>query len=283
MSVYSGRENYEIINNLSLYKTILLAQFSIFRIMLMKTIEETRAERLHILCKKYGIEQLADLASLHVKTIEHWINTTEFDDLKSMTSQDARRIEAALNLERGWLDQAVKPEELIPLTAVQHINSELDYQLQQRYLETPEDKSSFIQFQLLDVKAILGKDFNEACRSDVRLVDISKKWAFHHLGYNIDHIALITVVGDAMSPSFADSDVLFIDTSINSYQNEGVYVFFGQSNILKIKRLQRLINGDIRVISDNHACYTPETVSKEYTKDIRICGKVVATWSLKSI
>lgn len=249
----------------------------------MKTIEETRAARLHILCKKYGIEKLADLASLHVKTIEHWISITEYDDVKSMTSQDARRIEAALNLERGWFDQAVKPEELIPLTAVQHINSDLNYQLQQRYKEMPDDKSNFIQFQLLDIKAILGKDFNDAYRSDVRLVDISKKWAFQHLGYNIDHIALITVVGDAMFPSFADSDVLFIDTSINSYQNEGVYVFFGRNNALKVKRLQRLINGDIRVISDNHACYTPEIVAKEHTDKIRICGKVVATWSLKNI
>lgn len=250
----------------------------------MKTIEETRAERLLILCRKYGIDKLAELVNLLPKTIEHWINiNSEYDDVYRMTSQDARRIETALKLELGWLDQDIEPDGLITSTPVQGISNNIPYQLAQKYELTPFDKSDFIQFQLLNIKSIFGKDFNAAYRHDVRLVDISRKWAFTHLGYNIEHIALITVVGDAMSPSFNDSDVLFIDTSINQYENEGVYCFFGEANVLTVKRLQRLTSGDIRVISDNHIHYTSEIVPKEAIKDIRICGKVVATWSLKPI
>lgn len=252
----------------------------------MKTIDETRAEKLLILCHQHGINKLAELVSLLPKTIEHWINTTnsEDDDVYRMTARDARRIETALKLDLGWLDQQnIESDELTTSTSVQRLSNNLSYQRAPKYELTPLDKSDFIQFQLLNIKSIFGKEFNAAYRHDVRLVDISKKWAFTHLGSNIEHIALITVVGDAMSPSFNDSDVLFIDTSINQYENEGVYCFFGEANILTVKRLQRLTSGDIRVISDNHIHYTSEIVPKEAIKDIRICGKVIATWSLKTI
>lgn len=253
-------------------------------ILLMKTIEEIRAERLNLLLRQHGMDKLAELVSLHPKTIEHWINTnSNYDDVYSMTSQDARRIEAALNLERGWLDQQFRPGDLITYAPMQSINNDTPYLLAQKYESSPDDKSDFIQFQLLDIKSIFGKDFNAVYRHDVRLVDISKKWAYTHLGYNIEHIALITVVGDAMSPSFNDSDVLFIDTSVNHYLNEGVYCFFGETQVLTVKRLQKLTNGDIRVISDNHTRYTSEIVSKDALDDIRICGKVIATWALKPI
>lgn len=86
-----------------------------------------------------------------------------------------------------------------------------------------------------------------------------------------------------MSPSFNHGDVLLLDTSVNRYENEGVYCFISQTNNLMIKRMQKLMSGDIRISCDNQAYLNSEIVPKEAIKDIRICGKVIATWSLKTI
>nr|WP_279040618.1 S24 family peptidase [Snodgrassella alvi] len=111
----------------------------------------------------------------------------------------------------------------------------------------------------------------------------NKKTVLIQVDFNNKPIDFIPMVGDAMSPSFNHGDVLLLDTSVNRYENEGVYCFISQTNNLMIKRMQKLMSGDIRISCDNQAYLNSEIVPKEAIKDIRICGKVVATWSLKPI
>ncbi|TRB74824.1 helix-turn-helix transcriptional regulator, partial [Mannheimia haemolytica] len=63
-------------------------------------------------------------------------------------------------------------------------------------------------------------------------------------------IEMITIPTDSMSPTINKGDVVFIDTTINYYNNEGVYIFVIDDEVY-IKRLQKIPGGIYRALSDN--------------------------------
>ena len=84
-----------------------------------------------------------------------------------------------------------------------------------------------------------------------------------------------------MQPTFHSGYWLFVDQAINFYEDEGVYVYMSTEG-LKVKRLQKLINGELLIISDNPN-YTSETLKSHEIDSIKICGKVVAKLRIEYI
>ncbi|PIT51515.1 hypothetical protein BHC48_03910 [Snodgrassella communis] len=113
------------------------------------------------------------------------------------------------------------------------------------------------------------------------MVEVSEKWARNNIGNNLKSISIITASGDSMHPTFHNGDWLFVDQTINFYEGDGIYVFASAIG-LKVKRLQRALNGDLWVVSDNKA-YTIDVIPKSELDTIKICGKVVATLRLERI
>ena len=227
----------------------------------MKTIEETYRERLLMLSKEYGGQtELSKRIDKSPAQISQWINgsaDSKTGKARSMKSDTAREIEIALKLPRGWFDQPVESAHTTP-------------------------QKGYIQLTLLDIKAEAGNGFdNNDYPKSVKLIEVSEKWAKNKLGHNLESISVITGSGDSMQPTFNSGDWLFVDQAINFYENEGVYVYMSTEG-LKVKRLQKLINGGLLIISDNPN-YTNETLKSHEIDSIKICGKVVATLKIEHI
>ena len=227
----------------------------------MKTIEETYRERLLMLSKEYGGQTgLSKRIDKSPAQISQWINgsaDSKTGKARSMKSDTAREIEITLKLPRGWFDQPVESAHTTP-------------------------QKGYIQLTLLDIKTEAGYGFdNNDYPKSVKLIEVSEKWAKNKLGHNLESISVITASGDSMQPTFNSGDWLFVDQAINFYEDEGVYVYMSTEG-LKVKRLQKLINGELLIISDNPN-YTSETLKSHEIDSIKICGKVVATLRIKNI
>jgi len=144
-------------------------------------------------------------------------------------------------------------------------------------------RKDYITFDVLNVEASAGSGF--LISDHVEVIDkvkVLESWARKAFGGNLRHIRVITAKGDSMSPTFGDDDVLFVDETVREYQGEGVYII-AMPDELRVKRLQRLIDGSMRIISDNSALYPPEIVKGEELSLFCICGKVRGVWGFNQI
>lgn len=136
-----------------------------------------------------------------------------------------------------------------------------------------------IRFERLDVIAALGDGYiNNETAEVVDFVHVDKAWAREKLGGNLSRIQVITARGDSMQGTIEDGDVLFVDTSVRSFEGEGVYLL-SFADGLKAKRLQASVGGGLLVISDN-PLYRTETIEGNGLEKLTICGKVRGAWHL---
>ena len=138
-----------------------------------------------------------------------------------------------------------------------------------------------IRFERLDVIAALGDGYiNNETAEVVDFVHVDKAWAREKLGGNLSRIQVITARGDSMQGTIEDGDVLFVDTSVRSFEGEGVYLL-SFADGLKAKRLQASVSGGLLVISDN-PLYRTETIENDKLEKLTICGKVRGAWHLSA-
>ncbi|MBW8638951.1 hypothetical protein K1W69_17275 [Hoeflea sp. WL0058] len=78
---------------------------------------------------------------------------------------------------------------------------------------------------------------------------------------------IIEARGDSMEPTIRDGDILLLNFEINRQDvaNGGVFVISIDGH-LYVKRLQILLDGSIKILSDNKN-YDPETVDREYADE----------------
>ena len=112
-------------------------------------------------------------------------------------------------------------------------------------------------------------------------LSISKKWIHLNLPtIRADNLRFIHGYGESMSPTFSDGDVLLVDTSINSFDMDGVYALAAQDQ-LYIKRVNRKLNGQHEMTSDNPSVKTVEIFNSNH--EIEVLGRVVWAWNGKKL
>lgn len=125
----------------------------------------------------------------------------------------------------------------------------------------------YTRLEVLDVYASAGN--GEFVSGDlagyVQAVEFQNEY-FHQLFQRASDkgLSIINVKGDSMEPTICSGDLLFVDTTRNAYQGDGIYVF-SFNDKLYVKRLQ--FAGDkLLVISDNKHYHTwdinPDNESK---------------------
>jgi phage repressor protein C with HTH and peptisase S24 domain len=82
---------------------------------------------------------------------------------------------------------------------------------------------------------------------------------------------LVQVRGASMWPTIQEGDVVMLDTGRHRIYDGCIYAM-GQYDTISVKRLERLADGRIRVISDNRTEFPPYETGLE---DIRILGQIV--------
>lgn len=138
----------------------------------------------------------------------------------------------------------------------------------------------FARVSLLGVRASAGGGLEVAVEEEKGQLAFQRDWISRRHGWSPDapsRFAVISVEGDSMEPTLSSGDVLLVDTARRTADRDGIYVI-RQGNALQVKRLQRLPDGALKVISDNPR-YEPMVVKamvpEDQTQDFEIAGRVV--------
>lgn len=230
----------------------------------MKTIEETYRLRLQMLIDEYGGQgKLSEVINKSASQISQWLNGTPDSKTgrpRSLKSETAREIEIATGKPRAWFDQ--------PLDSV--ILMENGYVLPEGY----------IKFNVLNVKATMGAGtLDDSSVEIVDFVAVAESWARAHFGGAISRIHIFTGTGDSMSGTIESDEILFVDTGINYFDGDGLYVIYTPAG-RRAKRLQMTSNGILLIISDNPK-YRDEEIRQEDIEEIHIIGKIKGSWGFK--
>ncbi|MEA3384078.1 MAG: S24 family peptidase [Campylobacterota bacterium] len=89
---------------------------------------------------------------------------------------------------------------------------------------------------------------------------------------NIKNIEAINVTGDSMEPTLNNGNIIFIDKTKNNVSKDGIYAFVNENGLF-VKRIQRRVDGNLDVISDNKE-YPMQVTKKD---NIDVLGKVISS------
>lgn len=84
------------------------------------------------------------------------------------------------------------------------------------------------------------------------------------------NLLLIEIIGDAMSPTLEESDLLLVDLAEPRFKHDGIYVLRRECD-LAVRRVQRRADGNLLVRSDNPA-YESLIVARE---ELRVVGRAI--------
>lgn len=148
--------------------------------------------------------------------------------------------------------------------------------------QNKQDDEHIYRIDYLDVRAAAGmigfsnSDYPEVISS----VFLSDEGLRELVGKaNTNGIRLINVPTDSMEPTIRKGDIVLIDTEINHYNGDGIYAFSINGDLF-IKRLQKMIGGGFRVISDNKDKYEPEEMNDSIYQTAVFVGKFIRRWRI---
>ncbi|MEE4380280.1 MAG: S24 family peptidase [Candidatus Competibacteraceae bacterium] len=93
------------------------------------------------------------------------------------------------------------------------------------------------------------------------------------MGLQEEKVVAVLASGDSMADTLHGGDVLLVDTQQRQVISDAIYIL-RQSELLYVKRLQRLLDGSLRISSDNRA-YTEEVIPPDGLAYLDVIGRVV--------
>lgn len=143
-------------------------------------------------------------------------------------------------------------------------------------------RRDYLRFEVMDASAAAGAgvvnpDYPEVIGS----IELDPNEAVAMLGTRqTNAVRLLNAHGDSMQPTINPRDLLFVDTRIDQFDQDGIYVFHYDGGTM-VKRLQKVGGGRIAVKSDNPAYETFYIDTKAPGEQIHIIGKVLRAMPLQ--
>jgi bacteriophage CI repressor helix-turn-helix domain len=221
----------------------------------------TLKDRLEELMTEYGLDtqqQLADFAGVSKGLVGQWFNGSTGLGAKPLSAFD-KKTRFSIN----WLTEGTGDK----------------YKTHVLPAITESESEDRIRFPRLNAEATCGAGtINDHYIEVVDYVTVASAWAREKLGGNLNKIQVITARGDSMEPTIEDGDVMFVDTAVEAFEGDGLYLLWYIDG-LKAKRLQSTVGGGLMIISDNSS-YRTETVSGEDLNAVHIIGRIRGAWRL---
>jgi transcriptional regulator with XRE-family HTH domain len=127
---------------------------------------------------------------------------------------------------------------------------------------------------LLNDYVFLPLRYSEATELDEQeSLAIKKSWIHSQLQVEPEDLKLFSVEGESMKPTLYPGDVILLNLH-ETIAQKGIYAL-QMEEILVIKRLQRLSENRIKVISDNPLYESWETNLEDPSQKLTIVGRVV--------
>ncbi len=92
---------------------------------------------------------------------------------------------------------------------------------------------------------------------------------------NLKNIDAINVVGDSMEPTLNDDNIIFVDKTKNDPSRDGIYAFTTVHGLF-VKRVQKRVDGNLDIISDNKD-YPSQILEQN---EINVVGKVISSFGM---
>lgn len=212
--------------------------------------------------KKIRTAKGVDVEALRKKSglAKSTIYDLERGDSKSTTK--LHLIAAALNVRTEYLETGKGPIE--PPVAI----------------SSYETKPGYVRLPLYEGSIAAGDsgympDFPEV----VQYLDVAEWWASHYINVPIDRVRVLTARGNSMTPHIKNGDLLFVDSQITHFAGDGFYII-NYHGTPKVKKLQLLLNGSLRIASSNPEFET-EIVPKNELDTVHIGGMLLKAWTLQ--
>ncbi|WP_455020608.1 LexA family transcriptional regulator [Neisseria elongata] len=120
------------------------------------------------------------------------------------------------------------------------------------------DDADAVWVPLYDVEVSAGSGIEVYGERIIQRVPFAKSW-LQGEGLHAGNLACLPVHGDSMEPTLQHGDIVLVNHE--KTRGDGVFVI-RMGNALRVKRLQWLANGDLRISSDNDI-YEPEQVNPD--------------------
>lgn len=217
-----------------------------------------------------SITELAERAGLndkYLRQIKSGYQGTKDKQPRRLGDEAARKIELALGWSAGQMDQP---------TPVDALAATLPATIGPPRLRIPR----------LDIEGSMGNGRERPNHDNVvEVVEVNPVQLRTHLGHtpvsSTSALRLISAYGDSMAPTFADGDVLLVDTGVHEIRLDAVFVLSYRDELF-IKRLQRRPEGVLRMLSDNKV-YDPIDITEEDRSTFRVLGRVLLAWNARKL
>lgn len=237
--------------------------------MRMQRIEEIYRARLRLLVEELGTQRaLAERIEKAPAQISQWLNASPDSKTgkpRTMDRQTAREIERLFPKPDGWMDQ---PTEMG--------SGENGVEAQEKTPFLPGFEALHIP--VLADAGSMGPGIDQSHDEVVigRLT-VSPEWVSRTLKPTSPQaLRFIHGYGDSMDPTFADGDVLLVDSGVTAPKIDGVYVLEANDRIY-IKRVRQRMDGSFEISSDNPNVKTVDVL--DGTKPVHVKGRVIWCWN----
>lgn len=130
------------------------------------------------------------------------------------------------------------------------------------------DDADAVWVPLYDVELSAGSGIEVYGERIIQRVPFAKSW-LQGEGLHAGNLACLPVHGDSMEPTLQHGDIVLVNHE--KTRGDGVFVI-RMGNALRVKRLQWLVNGDLRISSDNPIYQTEQITPAELAGDFDILG-----------
>jgi transcriptional regulator with XRE-family HTH domain len=113
-------------------------------------------------------------------------------------------------------------------------------------------------------------------------IDLSAEWIRNTLPKITSprNLRFIEGKGPSMEPTFADGDILLVDTGVAAVTIDAIYVLSGHGRLF-VKRVRQKLDGAFEISSDNPVVKTSDTLNGDH--EIAVHGRVVWAWNGKRL
>lgn len=219
---------------------------------------ETPAERLKLAIREKGtVKQIAEVAGVPLGTLNAYLAGGE------MKFSNAVALAKAVNVSVDWLATGLGSGQAIsiPSADVERTGNVLT------------ETQGTVLISRYDARAAAGMPMMHYDSVVIEQIAFSESWVRTVLRRNPLDLALLEAHGDSMAPTIQDGDVLMIDASVNEIRSARIYILDVDGSLI-VKRVQRLVTGGFKIISDNPR-YDTEIFHPSERNPLRVIGEVV--------
>lgn len=209
----------------------------------------TLADRLTVAIAAAGITkaELARRVGISAPSVNGWFT----GKAKFLRGENLLAAAKALNVDQDWLasGRGAMRRSVVSEAPSQYLS--LDH------VSTTETPSDYVRIRQLDAVAGMGGELvNEDYPEVIRAMDFTPSYIRQIVGFlpQPGRLVLITGRGDSMLPTIQPGDTVVVDTGVDSFDGDGLYLI-NMGSGQQIKRL--LDRGAVHVASDNRSYGDP--------------------------